>query len=83
MGYSDDDFNAVPECANLGLGCGAPLQAAAVRTVLVAMEVGTGNMAATQKNGSQTIKILRGNCSCKHEYSPISCERRMKVKKRR
>ena len=31
MGYSQDDVEVVPEGANLGLGCGAPLVAAQVQ----------------------------------------------------
>ena len=31
MGYSENELNAVPEGANLGLGCGNPLAIAALR----------------------------------------------------
>ncbi len=42
MGYSDDDVNAVPDGANLGLGCGAPLQAAAVVAGDTVLDLGSG-----------------------------------------
>ncbi len=42
MGYREDDVNAVPEGANLGLGCGAPLQAAAVAAGETVLDLGSG-----------------------------------------
>jgi len=42
MGYSDDDVNAVPDGANLGLGCGAPLQAAGVVAGETVLDLGSG-----------------------------------------
>ncbi len=42
MGYSEDDVNAVPDGANLGLGCGAPLQAAGVRRGETVLDLGSG-----------------------------------------
>lgn len=42
MGYSEDDVGAVPEGANLGLGCGAPLQAAAVVAGETVLDLGSG-----------------------------------------
>ena len=42
MGYSRDDVDAVPDGANLGLGCGAPLQAAAVIAGETVLDLGSG-----------------------------------------
>jgi SAM-dependent methyltransferase len=42
MGYSDADINAVPDGANLGLGCGAPLQAAGVVAGETVLDLGSG-----------------------------------------
>jgi SAM-dependent methyltransferase len=42
MGYSADDVEAVPEGANLGLGCGAPLQVAGVRPGETVLDLGSG-----------------------------------------
>ncbi len=42
MGYSLDDVDAVPDGANLGLGCGAPLEAAAVIAGETVLDLGSG-----------------------------------------
>ena len=42
MGYSEDDVEVVPEGANLGLGCGAPLVAAQVKTGETVLDLGSG-----------------------------------------
>ena len=42
MGYSDDDTASVPEGANLGLGCGAPLRAAEVKEGETVLDLGSG-----------------------------------------
>jgi len=42
MGYSQDDVEAVPEGANLGLGCGAPLVAAQVKPGETVLDLGSG-----------------------------------------
>jgi len=42
MGYSDEDVAAVPDGANLGLGCGAPLQAAAIAAGETVLDLGSG-----------------------------------------
>jgi SAM-dependent methyltransferase len=42
MGYSSDEVEAVPEGANLGLGCGAPLAAAAVQSGETVLDLGSG-----------------------------------------
>lgn len=42
MGYSRDELNAAPDGANLGLGCGAPLQAAAVIAGETVLDLGSG-----------------------------------------
>jgi arsenite methyltransferase len=42
VGYSAEDTAAVPEGANLGLGCGAPLAAAAVQEGETVLDLGSG-----------------------------------------
>jgi len=42
IGYSASDTTAVPEGANLGLGCGAPLTAAALRAGETVLDLGSG-----------------------------------------
>lgn len=42
MGYSRDELNAAPDGANLGLGCGTPLQAAAVIAGETVLDLGSG-----------------------------------------
>ncbi len=42
VGYSDHDLAAVPEGANLGLGCGNPLAHAALRPGDVVVDLGSG-----------------------------------------
>jgi arsenite methyltransferase len=42
IGYSADDTAAVPEGANLGLGCGAPLAAAALHEGETVLDLGSG-----------------------------------------
>ena len=42
MGYSQDDVEVVPEGANLGLGCGAPLVAAQVKPGETVLDLGSG-----------------------------------------
>lgn len=42
LGYSPDDLNAVPEGANLGLGCGNPQAIAALRPGEVVLDLGSG-----------------------------------------
>jgi SAM-dependent methyltransferase len=42
IGYSADDTTAVPEGANLGLGCGAPLVAAALQDGETVLDLGSG-----------------------------------------
>ena len=42
IGYSDTDVAAVPDGANLGLGCGAPLAAAALRPGETVLDLGSG-----------------------------------------
>ena len=42
IGYSDGDVAAVPDGANLGLGCGAPLTAAALRPGETVLDLGSG-----------------------------------------
>lgn len=42
IGYSEDDLNAVPEGANLGLGCGNPLQFADVKPGETVLDLGSG-----------------------------------------
>jgi SAM-dependent methyltransferase len=42
MGYSEDELAAVPEGANLGLGCGNPQAIAAMRPSEVVVDLGSG-----------------------------------------
>jgi SAM-dependent methyltransferase len=42
MGYLETELGAVPEGANLGLGCGNPLAVAAVRAGEVVIDLGSG-----------------------------------------
>lgn len=42
LGYTNDDITAVPEGANLGVGCGAPLGHAALRPGEVVLDLGSG-----------------------------------------
>ncbi len=42
LGYSSEDTEAVPEGANLGLGCGAPLAPAALRAGETVLDLGSG-----------------------------------------
>jgi len=42
MGYSQEDLDAVPEGANLGLGCGAPLAIANVQPGETVLDLGSG-----------------------------------------
>ena len=42
MGYSQEDLEVVPEGANLGLGCGAPLAAAQVSPGETVLDLGSG-----------------------------------------
>ena len=42
LGYSAEDTTVVPEGANLGLGCGAPLAAAALREGETVLDLGSG-----------------------------------------
>jgi ubiquinone/menaquinone biosynthesis C-methylase UbiE len=42
MGYSQEDLAAVPEGANLGLGCGAPLAIAKVQAGETVLDLGSG-----------------------------------------
>ena len=42
MGYSDEELQAVPEGANLGLGCGNPLALASLREGEVVLDLGSG-----------------------------------------
>jgi SAM-dependent methyltransferase len=42
MGYSEDDINAVPDGANMGLGCGNPRAIASLRPGEVVVDLGSG-----------------------------------------
>ena len=42
IGYSDDELAAVPEGANLGLGCGNPLAIAAMKAGETVVDLGSG-----------------------------------------
>ena len=42
LGYSDKDIAAVPEGADLGLGCGTPLSAAALQPGETVLDLGSG-----------------------------------------
>lgn len=42
LGYSDDDLKAVPDAANMGLGCGNPLAVAALKPGETVLDLGSG-----------------------------------------
>jgi arsenite methyltransferase len=42
VGYSDEDIGAVPEGANLGLGCGNPVALASLKEGEVVLDLGAG-----------------------------------------
>jgi SAM-dependent methyltransferase len=42
LGYSDDDLSAVPDAANMGLGCGNPLAIAALKPGETVLDLGSG-----------------------------------------
>ena len=42
IGYSDNEINAVPKGANLGLGCGNPVAIASLKKGEVALDLGSG-----------------------------------------
>jgi arsenite methyltransferase len=42
VGYSEDEMNAVPEGANLGLGCGNPVAIASLKEGDVVLDLGSG-----------------------------------------
>ncbi|UCE35639.1 MAG: arsenite methyltransferase [Deltaproteobacteria bacterium] len=42
IGYSDEELNAVPEGANLGLGCGNPVALASLKEGDVVLDLGSG-----------------------------------------
>ena len=42
VGYSDNEINAVPDGANLGLGCGNPVAIAALREGDIVLDLGSG-----------------------------------------
>jgi arsenite methyltransferase len=42
LGYSDDDVRAVPQAANMRLGCGNPLAIAALRPGEIVLDLGSG-----------------------------------------
>ena len=57
LGYSEDDMAAVPEGANLGLGCGNPTAIASLKPGDVVMDLGSGGgfdcFLAAQKIGGE------------------------------
>lgn len=42
LGYSEEDLNAVPDTANMGLGCGNPLAIAALKPGETILDLGSG-----------------------------------------
>jgi len=42
IGYSDEELSAVPEGANLGLGCGNPIALASLRPGEIVLDLGSG-----------------------------------------
>jgi len=61
VGYSDEELNAVPEGANLGLGCGNPTALASLKAGEVVLDLGSGAgfdaFLAAQKVGA-TGKVI-------------------------
>lgn len=78
VGYDDKDLNAVPEGANLGLGCGNPIALASLKKGEVVLDLGSGAgfdcFLAARKVGKsgrvigidmtpEMVKKARGNAS--------------------
>lgn len=42
IGYSDEDLAAVPDGANLGLGCGSPVALASLKPGQTVLDIGSG-----------------------------------------
>ena len=42
VGYSEEEINAVPEGANLGLGCGNPIALASLKEGEIVLDLGSG-----------------------------------------
>lgn len=61
IGYSDEELNAVPDGANLGLGCGNPIAVASLKPGEIVLDLGSGAgfdcFLAAQKVGA-TGKVL-------------------------
>lgn len=61
IGYSEEEMNAVPEGANLGLGCGNPIALASIKEGDVVLDLGSGAgfdaFLASQKAG-KTGKVI-------------------------
>ncbi|MBY9079326.1 arsenite methyltransferase [Paenibacillus sp. HN-1] len=60
LGYSNDDLTAVPEGANLGLGCGNPQAIAELKPGEVVLDLGSGGgfdcfLASRQVGGTGTV----------------------------
>ena len=66
MGYSAEELAAVPEGANLGLGCGNPQAIAAMRSGEVVVDLGSGAgfdclLAARQVGAAGRVRFRRGS----------------------
>ena len=46
VGYTDADINAVPEGANLGLGCGNPIALASLKKGEIVLDLGSADLIA-------------------------------------
>jgi hypothetical protein len=63
MGYSADELAAVPEGANLGLGCGNPQAIAAMKPGEVVVDLGSGAGSTVFWQRSRSARKAAGSAS--------------------
>ena len=77
MGYSEAESGAVPEGANLGLGCGNPFAVAAMRAGEVVIDLGSGAgfdcFLAAQQVGADRPRHRRGHDPRDAQEGPREC----------